>query len=307
MGLGGFGLLPALASSAAPISLLSNKVRFDVSTDEIEPNVSPSDHPTRVSRIRSRLLSASSDLPLVAAHRGNHVTEPENSIRAIQAAIDVGVDIVELDVKLSREGIPILMHDDTLDRTTDGTGDVANVSLADLSSIRLRYANGEISDVGIPTLRSALLAARDRIFVNLDLKVSDIEPVIEAIRDVDMMEQVMFFHFDSSVLRELQNLVPDALVMPMAMNADDALRRVAEQELRLIHLKESFNSPELAGDLDLVGAAGWTNALGEADETARREGPAAGFAAIIANRPDVIQTDYPAMLIAYLRTHAATE
>ncbi len=72
---------------------------------------------------RANLLDPSPAVILVAAHRGMHQDYPENSIPAIQEAIDHHLDIVEIDVQITKDGIPILMHDEEIDRTTTGRGE----------------------------------------------------------------------------------------------------------------------------------------------------------------------------------------
>jgi glycerophosphoryl diester phosphodiesterase len=73
--------------------------------------------------LRRNLLKSSSGSVMVAAHRGAHAKFPENSVGAIKEAIRLKVDIVEIDVKVSKDGVPFLMHDRTMDRTTTGKGD----------------------------------------------------------------------------------------------------------------------------------------------------------------------------------------
>src|SRR5688572_32259774 len=73
--------------------------------------------------IRRTLLDSGSPTVLVAAHRAVHHVYPENSLQAIEQSIKLGVDIIEIDVKVSKDGVPFLMHDRTMDRTTTGKGD----------------------------------------------------------------------------------------------------------------------------------------------------------------------------------------
>src|SRR5687767_2762637 len=76
----------------------------------------------RAIELRRKLLDPNGDV-MVAAHRAAHAKYPENSIDAIQEAIRLKVDIIEIDVKVSKDGVPFLMHDRTMDRTTNGKGD----------------------------------------------------------------------------------------------------------------------------------------------------------------------------------------
>jgi len=85
-----------------------------------------------VDAIRRTFLDPSSSTVLVASHRATHNVYPENSLKAIQESIRIGVDIVEIDVKVSADGVPFLMHDRTMDRTTTGKGDPEDFTWAEL-------------------------------------------------------------------------------------------------------------------------------------------------------------------------------
>jgi glycerophosphoryl diester phosphodiesterase len=109
---------------------------------------------------------------LTAAHRAQWRSAPENSVPAILAAFEDGAEIVELDVQLTADGVPVLMHDTTVDRTTDGTGRVDSLTLAQVQQLRLRKGLGgnqaALTDERVPTLAQAMRLAKDRGLVNLD-------------------------------------------------------------------------------------------------------------------------------------------
>ena len=261
------------------------------------------DETCRIEAIKSDLLINHKSGVLVAAHRGHHVTHPENSLSSIRSAAEIGADIVEIDVLLSKDGIPVLMHDETLDRTTTGSGRIDEFTLAELKKLQLRTNDGEPTEERIPTLLEALKVAQGRIFIDVDLKSTDIQPIIETIRSKGMIDQVMFYNADLEVRDAILQLAPAAIVMPIAHEREDVDRILAIGNLQVLHLRETYNTPELASYLDQRRVAGWTNALGAADELARTAGAAEAFAPIIQNRPDVIQTDLPEELVNYLRSN----
>ena len=92
----------------------------------------------RVSKIREKLLNRDQSTVIVASHRGDWRNFPENSLEAIDNAIKMGVDIVELDVQRTKDGELILMHDPTLDRTTTGKGKIAEVALDSIRKLKLK-------------------------------------------------------------------------------------------------------------------------------------------------------------------------
>jgi len=95
----------------------------------------------QVDEIRTHFLDADSKVVLVASHRAAHIIYPENSILSIKEAIRLGVDIVELDVKVTKDGVPVLMHDGTIDRTTTGSGKPSDYTYEELLLKALKKRN----------------------------------------------------------------------------------------------------------------------------------------------------------------------
>ncbi len=118
--------------------------------------------------VKEKLRGAPNGYVMVMAHRGDWKNHPENSLSGIERCIEMGVDFVEVDIKKTKDGHLVLMHDETLERTTNGTGKVADFTLAELRALKLRKSNGALTDESIPTLAEAMLTARDRIFVFID-------------------------------------------------------------------------------------------------------------------------------------------
>lgn len=146
---------------------------------------------------------------LTVAHRGVWSTAPENSISAIETAIQLGVEMVELDAQSTVEGLLVLMHDETLDRTTTGTGPVDAIAYDQLRRLRLRHGAGgsaaAVTGETVPLLRVALETARDRVLVNIDTKYQrDLGPVVALVRDMGMVDQVIIkTEVDPQVSRQL--------------------------------------------------------------------------------------------------------
>lgn len=121
-----------------------------------------------IAELRAVLLNPTSDEVLVTAHRGDWRNAPENSVKAIQNCIAMGVDMVEIDVRRTKDGKLVLLHDSKLDRTTTGKGKLADWTLDSLQTLTLRNGAGHPTHHKIPTLEEALLAAKGKILVNLD-------------------------------------------------------------------------------------------------------------------------------------------
>lgn len=115
---------------------------------------------TRAEGIREKLLDRDSGEVLVVSHRGDWRYACENSLEAIENAIRMGVDIIEVDVARTKDGHLILMHDEKVDRTTTGTGNVKDLKLSEIRKLHLRNGCHVKTRYRVPTLEEALLAAR---------------------------------------------------------------------------------------------------------------------------------------------------
>ncbi len=137
------------------------------------------------------------DRCLVIAHRGASSAAPENTMAAFAIAIDLGADGIELDVRRSREGQLVVIHDASVDRVTGTAGEVASMSLEEIRGLDAgsRF-NQRFAGERIPTLREVLSLARGRLLVDIELKVAGIESqVLEAVRGAGMHENVLITSF----------------------------------------------------------------------------------------------------------------
>ncbi|MCS7364147.1 MAG: glycerophosphodiester phosphodiesterase [archaeon GB-1867-035] len=143
----------------------------------------------------------------VVAHRGASAYEPENTLRSIRRAIEIGADVVEIDVRVTRDGYPIVIHDETVDRTTDGSGLVNEFSLDGLR--KLDAGEGE----RIPLLGEVLDLVADKINIFIEIKVD--EAVLPSLKEVDVRDlwsSVMFTSFNIEHLRRVLEFNPEANV-----------------------------------------------------------------------------------------------
>ena len=140
---------------------------------------------------------------MILGHRGASGAAPENTLRAFALAAEVGADGIELDVQPSADGVPVIMHDATVDRTTNGHGRVADLTYAALAA--LDAGGGE----RVPTLAEALTLARGRLFVDIEIKDAGIEPAIaDLVARLDMDEQVVISSFSPASLAGMRAAAP---------------------------------------------------------------------------------------------------
>ena len=198
--------------------------------------------------------------PKIVAHRGYCKTHPENSLSAFRNAEWVGCEWVECDVHAAADGTPVVIHDDTLDRTTCGTGPVADRLCNDLSHLRLRM-NGHVTGEPIPTLARMLAALKPTTGILVELKppnaprlVRDVLKLLHAERRPWVLQS-----FDPANVLEVCAQDPNA---PAALLVEDAaiLRRALGERWRAVHADHALLTPEVVGVLRSNGArvGAWT-------------------------------------------------
>lgn len=150
------------------------------------------------------------------AHRGFSGKYPENTMLAFRKAVEAGADGIELDVQLSKDGVPVVIHDETVDRTTDGTGCVRDLTLAELQALDASAGFAGVYGVNrIPTLREYLEFAREApIVTNIEMKTGVFEyPGIEGkvcalLREFGLENRVIISSFNHFTILRMREMMP---------------------------------------------------------------------------------------------------
>jgi glycerophosphoryl diester phosphodiesterase len=233
---------------------------------------------------------------MVIAHRGEHLKHPENTLPAIQAAIDAGADYFELDVRTTADGKLVIMHDDKVNRTTNGTGEVSDLTLAQIRSLDAGIKSSpEFAGTKVPTFDEALELAHGKINIYVDTKKADPQLLVDTIVRHNMQDHVAVFG-NPFFLYDIHKIDPTMKVMPEAQNADvcNLVARALQPSLM------AFD----AGDFkpDVIACAKKAKALVFVDRLGTADTPEQWQAAIDIGA-NAIQTNLPAELVAYLRSH----
>jgi len=161
----------------------------------------------------------------VCAHRGASYYEPENTLRAFKRALEMGAYRLELDVRSTKDGIIVVIHDDTVDRTTNGSGFVREMTLKEIK--RLDAGKGE----KIPTLEEVLEFAKNNAKLLVDVKEKGLEEKLaELVRAKGMVNDVVFIS-SIHIIRGLKNINQELQVCPY-------YRFVADEPLNMKRIKE---------------------------------------------------------------------
>lgn len=232
-----------------------------------------------------------SALPLVISHAACKGHAPENTLAGIRAALGMGVDAIEIDVHCSADRVPVLIHDATVDRTTDGIGAVADLSLGTLRSLDAgcRVFDGRFWGERIPTLAETLDLTRGRCLLVIEIKAEGIErEVSEVVRG--HADDVMVWSFRPGVvarMRETEPAIPCARLSPPIEGTPDALfaetLRAGAQAVSVYHSSVD-DALVRAAALRGLSVYSWT----ADDPTDHRRLATAGAAGIVSNVPDML-------------------
>jgi glycerophosphoryl diester phosphodiesterase len=218
---------------------------------------------------------------LLLGHRGASADAPENTMRAFRLALEQGADGIELDVQRSADGVPIVIHDPTLERTTDGSGAISAMAWEEIARVRSR---GE----PVPRLEEvAAWAAGTGAWLNVEIKAAGVEAAtVAAIESAGVTRRTVFSSFDAESVRTVGRLAPDArrflLTETWSAEVLATARGVGAGGICLA------DAAAIPAALESLAAEGLPVAVWTVDDPARMETLyRAGMAAVITNRPAV--------------------
>lgn len=253
----------------------------------------------------------------LAIHRGCFESAPENSLPAIQTSIDQGLFIIEIDVHKTKDGIVILMHDDSVDRMTNGFGKISELTYEQINALCLKENNGgddaKLTNEKVPTLFEVMNLVKGKAMVNIDKCWELREEVYEVLKQTDTLDhgliksdanieevesflntkgnKPLYMHkVNEGNIHQLEDMITK--ISPIAFEiafTHDSSPVISENMLN--KMKEHANVWVNSLDLSLNG--GHTDTLSFVD-------PDAGWGWLVNKGVNIIQTDYSFKLQAYL-------
>lgn len=231
----------------------------------------------------------------IYAHRGWSERAPENTMAAFRMALEAPyVAGLELDVQLSKDGVPVVIHDFTLDRTTDGRGLVKEHTLRELQALDAgRWFGEAFAGERIPTLREALELAKGRARVNVELKTAGhlypgiVEAAVRTIREAGMERDVYFTSFDHVAMLEAKAFAPEIETGLLVAGRPIAMRTQFEMTgASVLSIAFPYLTPELVAEAAELGVELFAWTLNE-EEYIRQVAALSEGIAICTNAPDV--------------------
>ena len=224
--------------------------------------------------------------PVIIAHRGASAEAPENTLAGFQRAIALKADGIELDVQITRDGVAVVFHDDSLRRLTGKTGRLTAKTWPELKLLRVLG-----SDQGIPRLTDVLAQTRGRVVVQIELKRgARVAPILSAIRQARAVSWVILASFEADLVREAADLaprIPRMLISEGRRSPEVILRQLAESKAVGISVDyRAVRRPEFIKYFQDMGFTVWCWTVNDA-RTAKR---------LIGWEADGLLGDNPALL-----------
>lgn len=250
-----------------------------------------------LSQVRPELHWTEDTKPLISAHRGGPAPGyPENAIETFQHTVDaIGFCIIECDVRRTGDGELILMHDETLDRTTTGSGPVAETGFATIQTLKLKDNSGTATDYTVPTLQQVLEWARDKAILTLDVKADLYAPVIAAVRKAGASGYCVIITYTLEQAMAVHKLAPEMMISASASGVDGT-RALLDSKISHSRLLAFVGVYEPRRQVyELLHQAGIRAILGtmhNLDNKAAARGPVI-YTTLINNGADILATDNP--------------
>ena len=274
---------------------------------------------TRAEKLAKEIYQPNSKYVLVVAHRGDWRNAPENSLQAYRNCIDMGVDMIEIDIHKTQDNQFIVMHDATVDRTTNGKGKIADMTLADIKKLYLKSGHGIKTRHRVPTLEEVLLLAKDKILVNIDKGDNYFDEIYELLLKTGTEKQVVIKTYDNLATiqsKSKNDIIHKSIFMPIInLDKQEDAEVVVDNYLHVnppaFEVTFKTETPKLFRVLNKIRQSGsklWINSLwsslnaGHDDDLAVEEKcPDEAWGWILKQGATVIQTDRPMQLIQYLK------
>jgi glycerophosphodiesterase len=253
---------------------------------------------------------------MIFAHRGNWRNSAENSIQAFQDCINEGLDGIEVDLQMTKDSVLVIMHDETLDRTTTGSGKVSDYTIDELRKLRLLNPIGVKTRQTIPTFEQVLLLAKDKILIQVDKWKAYGQQVADLAKKYNCERQIILRTTDNSkaTKQKYGNLLDNLIVMPVLVckggnvdeeNLQDFIKNYSSPVMSFSFIREDYPILSKIKNLQEMGYRIWFNSLwdtfnaGHDDELAVTD-PDNSYGWLINHGANIIFSDNPILLKKYL-------
>ncbi len=256
-----------------------------------------------------------SDYVMIIAHRGNWRNAPENSLQAYSQCIEGGIDGVEIDVQLTKDSNIVVMHDNTLERTTNGKGFVKDHTLSQIKELNLRSPIGVLTRQKVPTLDEVLDLCKGKILIQIDKWIPIKEKVIDIVKRHNCQNQVILRGtFNSKTFHDkYEELLRGFIFSPVVVcngiddsdKLDDYMNHIDTPIMSLSFKSDKYSILSKAQEIKHRGFRIWYNSLwatfnGGHDDEMALDNPEESYGWLLEHGANIIFSDNPFLLLQYL-------
>lgn len=234
---------------------------------------------------------------VVVGHRGTVKFAPENTVAAFEKAIKLGADLIEIDVRETKDGQLVILHDASVDRTTNGSGLVARMTLAEIKALDAgSWFDPKFAGEKIPTLEEALEAMKGKVLPDLDFKAGTPAKLVATVRKFGLLGKVTLYCGSWPLLHKTLALTHEFRIRPTVPFGEAGLGQLLD-EFRppIVNMDWKEFSEPLVRDVHLLGAEAFVNTLGPNDTRF-------GMIKTIEAGADYMQSDHLDVLVPLLRS-----
>ncbi len=272
----------------------------------------------RMDNLLDRFNDSNGKDVLVIAHRSDWRNFPENSLEAMESAVSMGVDMLEMDVAKTKDNHLIIMHDKTLDRTTTGKGFVADYTLESIKKLFLKNGANIATKYKVPTLEEALILSKGKILVNLDKSYDYFDEAFQVAKKTGTTKQIIIKGFNKTVdqvVLDFGSKLDSIIFMPVinldtepkaSQILDDFQSKLKVKAVEIVFSTDTSKVLKRFSTIKSKGSRVWVNSLwgtlnaGHEDDAAIKNTDSI-YGWYLKNGVNMIQTDRPQLLIEYLK------
>jgi glycerophosphoryl diester phosphodiesterase len=228
----------------------------------------------------------------ISAHRGNSGLAPENTLATFQKVLEMGVDFIEIDVRTSLDNQLVILHDGTLNRTSNGTGPIAQLTLAEIKKLKSNKSWEQgFPEEGIPTLEETAQLISNwnkkhakKTYIYVDCKQVAAKPLVEMLQKYDLANESVFYGSDD-FLQQLKEVFPGSKRMPSLNAASDIESKISRLQPYAFDVSWKILNENLVQHIHEKKVKVFTDVLGLLDNPVN-------YQKAIDWKVDLIQTDH---------------
>lgn len=243
--------------------------------------------------------------PLISAHRGGPTSGfPENAIETFANTIKFNRAIIECDIAITKDSALVMMHDDKLDRTSNGTGSIREKNYAELVTLRLKDNDGELTKYSIPTLNEVLKWGKGKVIYTLDVKRGvPYAKIIAAVRANKAEAYSIIITYSATQAAEVHQLAPDLMISASVRSVEDLerLNQMGVPNNRIVaFVGTSAPAKNIYDELHAKGVWCILGTMGNLDRSAKAQGDEL-YRKLVNEGADILSTDRPKEVAAQLK------